>query len=143
MSMYSDKLAHVQVVINCRYSVAQMCTREDTLPHILGVPYFDDFMSYNLLTTKDQPGIQITTVIFSNDSSFLAGPMEPELAKKLSSPFRQCPAATTIRQSFTHSQNSSAIKPSINLKKVVPLTTDRAGSKRRSQNTDFIENKLG
>ena len=31
MSIYSNKLAHVQVVINCRYSVAQMCTREDTL----------------------------------------------------------------------------------------------------------------
>ena len=27
---YSDKLAHVQVVINCRYSIAQMCTWEDT-----------------------------------------------------------------------------------------------------------------
>ena len=30
MSLYSDKLAHVQVVTSCRYSVAQMCTREDT-----------------------------------------------------------------------------------------------------------------
>ena len=29
MSIYSDKLAHVQVVTNCQYSVAQMCTRED------------------------------------------------------------------------------------------------------------------
>ena len=28
-SFYSDKLAHVQVVINCQYSVAQMCTCED------------------------------------------------------------------------------------------------------------------
>ena len=34
------------------YSVAQMCTREDTLAHILGTLYIDDVMSYNLLTTK-------------------------------------------------------------------------------------------
>ena len=38
MSIYQDKLAHVQVIINCQYSVAQMCTREDTLAHILGAP---------------------------------------------------------------------------------------------------------
>ena len=44
-------LAHVQVVINCWYSVAQMCPREDKLTHNLGAPYFDDIMSYNLLTT--------------------------------------------------------------------------------------------
>ena len=49
MIIYSDKLAHVQVVINCQYSVAQMCTREDTLAHYLGIP--DDVMSYNSLTT--------------------------------------------------------------------------------------------
>ena len=35
MSIYSDKLAHLQVDINCQYSVAQMCTREDMLAHIL------------------------------------------------------------------------------------------------------------
>ena len=35
MSIYSDKLAHVQVVINCRYSVAQICNRKDTLAHSL------------------------------------------------------------------------------------------------------------
>ena len=29
-----DKFAHVQVVINCRYSIAQMCTRKDMLAHI-------------------------------------------------------------------------------------------------------------
>ena len=45
MSIYSDKLAHIQVVINCRDSVAQMCTREDTLAHNLGVHYLDDVMS--------------------------------------------------------------------------------------------------
>ena len=46
MSIYSDKLAHVQVVINSPYSVEQMCTREDTLAHNLGAPYIDDVMSY-------------------------------------------------------------------------------------------------
>ena len=51
MSIFSDKLAHVQVVINCRYSIAQMCTREDTLTHILGTPCLDDVMSYNSRTT--------------------------------------------------------------------------------------------
>ena len=30
MSIYLDKLAHVQVIINCQYSIAPMCTREDT-----------------------------------------------------------------------------------------------------------------
>ena len=48
---YSAKLTHVQVVINCRYSVAQMCTREDTLAHYLGMPFIDDFMRYNALIT--------------------------------------------------------------------------------------------
>ena len=42
MSIYLDKLAHI---INCRYFIAQICT------HILGAPYIDDVMSYNLLTT--------------------------------------------------------------------------------------------
>ena len=51
MSIYSDKLALVQVVINCRYSVAQLCTREDMLAHMLGMPYIDDVMSYGSLTT--------------------------------------------------------------------------------------------
>ena len=53
MSIYSEKLAHVQVVvINCRYSIAQMCTRKDTLAQYLGVPYLDDVMSHNELTTE-------------------------------------------------------------------------------------------
>ena len=51
MSIYYDKLAHVQVVINCRYSVAQLCTREDGLAYILGAQSIVDVMSYNLLTT--------------------------------------------------------------------------------------------
>ena len=48
---YPDKLAHIQVINNCRYFVAQMCTPEDTLAHNLGAPYIDDAMSYNSLTT--------------------------------------------------------------------------------------------
>ena len=52
MSIYSDKLAHIQVIINCQYSVAQMCTREDTLARYLGAPSLDDVMSHNDLTTN-------------------------------------------------------------------------------------------
>ena len=52
MSIYSDKLAHVQVVINCPYSVAQFCTREDGLAYIPGAPSIDDAMSFNSLTTS-------------------------------------------------------------------------------------------
>ena len=52
MSIYSDKLAYVQVVINCRDRDAPMCTSEDALAFILGVPFIDDVMSYNLLTTS-------------------------------------------------------------------------------------------
>ena len=44
MIIYSDKLAHLQVIINCRYSVAQICTRENTLAQYLGAPSLDDFM---------------------------------------------------------------------------------------------------
>ena len=44
MSIYLTKLAHVLVVLNCPYSDAQMCTREDTLAHHIGAPYFDDFI---------------------------------------------------------------------------------------------------
>ena len=36
MNIYLDKLANVQVIINCQYFVAQMCTREDTLAQYLG-----------------------------------------------------------------------------------------------------------
>ena len=52
MSIYSDKLAHVQVVINCQYYVAHKCTWEDTLARYLGTPCLDDVMSHNGLTTK-------------------------------------------------------------------------------------------
>ena len=52
MNIYLDKLAHVQVVINCQYSVTEMCTRKDTLAHYLGAPYLDDILTQNELTTK-------------------------------------------------------------------------------------------
>ena len=55
MSSYADKLAHVLVVINCQYSVARMCTREDMLAQYLGAPYLDDVMSHNELTTSIPP----------------------------------------------------------------------------------------
>ena len=48
MTSYLDKL---QVVINCRYYVAQMCIRKDGLAYILGAPSIDVVMSYNSLTT--------------------------------------------------------------------------------------------
>ena len=51
MSIYSDKLAHVQVIINCPYFVAQLYTSEDGLAYILGAPSIDDVMCYNSLTT--------------------------------------------------------------------------------------------
>ena len=49
MSIYSDKLAHVQVVINCRNTDAQMCTCEDALAYISGA--LSNVMSFNSLTT--------------------------------------------------------------------------------------------
>ena len=36
--------------INCRYSIAQMCTREDTLSHYSGSLSLDGVMSHNKLT---------------------------------------------------------------------------------------------
>ena len=56
MSIYSDKLAHVQVVINCRYSVAQLCTREDRLAYILERSSIDDVMSYLSRKVSTQTG---------------------------------------------------------------------------------------
>ena len=51
ITYYSDKLAPLQVVINCQYSVAQMCTREDTLGCYLGMLSSDDIVSHNTLIT--------------------------------------------------------------------------------------------
>ena len=39
MSIYSDKLAHLQVIINCQARDAPMCTSEDGLAYILGKPF--------------------------------------------------------------------------------------------------------
>ena len=49
--IYSDKLAHVQVIINCRYSFAQISTQEDILAHLFTPAILDDVMSQNELTT--------------------------------------------------------------------------------------------
>ena len=57
MSIYSDKLAQVQVVFNCQYSIAQLHTREDGFAYISGSPSIDDFMRYNSLTTILKWGI--------------------------------------------------------------------------------------
>ena len=51
MSIYSDKLAHIQVVINCPNSVAHLCASEDGLAYISDAPFIDEVMSYNSLTT--------------------------------------------------------------------------------------------
>ena len=53
ITYYLDKLAplQLQVVINCRYSVAQMWTCEDTLACYLGTLSSDDVMSHNTLIT--------------------------------------------------------------------------------------------
>ena len=37
MSIYWDKIAYVQVIVNSPYSVAQLCTHEDALACILGI----------------------------------------------------------------------------------------------------------
>ena len=49
LGVYLDKLAQVQVVINCQYSVAQMCTREDTHNCYLDAPSIDDVLRQNTL----------------------------------------------------------------------------------------------
>ena len=51
MSIYSDKLPQVQIIINCLHSAAQFCTGKDTLAYISSAQTIDDVMSYNSLTT--------------------------------------------------------------------------------------------
>ena len=53
MSIYSDKSAHVQVVINCRYSIAQMCSWEDIHDRLFMRAVVDDIMSQNELETQE------------------------------------------------------------------------------------------
>ena len=70
MSIFSEKLAHVQVIINCQHYVTQMSTREDTLAQCLGMSSMDDDMSHNELTTMLSNFIGICTgqiqSVFSN-----------------------------------------------------------------------------
>ena len=47
-SIYSYKLAHVQVVINCLYSVEKLCTRED------GLAYMQPLMTSWAITCSQQ-----------------------------------------------------------------------------------------
>ena len=51
MSIYLDKLAHIQDINNSRYSVAQMCTLKDMLARYLGALSLDGIMSQIELTT--------------------------------------------------------------------------------------------
>ena len=51
VSIYSDILAHIQVVINCQFSVAQMCTQEDAHAHLFTRAILDDVLSQNELKT--------------------------------------------------------------------------------------------
>ena len=51
ISIYSEKLAHVQVLINCQFSVAQMRTWKDIHARLLMRTVLDDVMSQIELTT--------------------------------------------------------------------------------------------
>ena len=62
LALYSDKLANIQVVINCQYSIAQMCTHEDAFASYLGAPSLDDVMSHNELTTIVQWSLHTNVV---------------------------------------------------------------------------------
>ena len=52
MSIYLDKLAHMQVIINCWYYVAQMHTWEEIQAHFNECIVLDDVMSQSELTIK-------------------------------------------------------------------------------------------
>ena len=71
MSVYSDKLAHIQVVINYQYSVAQMCTPEDTLAHYLGAPSIDDVVRHNKLITLVKTCFKVRRTSFLTTSNGL------------------------------------------------------------------------
>ena len=68
MSIYLDKLSHIQVVINCRNTDARMYTREDALANVSGEPSIDDVMNYSLLTT-----LTLKTFSFVQVVDFVAG----------------------------------------------------------------------
>ena len=76
MSFYSDKLTHVQVIINCLYSVAQFCTSKDMLAHILGTPFITC-------------GIQFLQQRFQNQFYvFWQCPQDCQMFMRTSRPFR-------------------------------------------------------
>ena len=52
MSIYSDKLAHTQLAINCRYSLAQMRAWEDMQAQLIMCTVLDEVISQSELTTK-------------------------------------------------------------------------------------------
>ena len=66
MSIYSDKLAHVQVVINSRYSVAQMCTWEDTHARLFEQD-FESSHCHHLLYVAISQKIQESVVSIYSD----------------------------------------------------------------------------
>ena len=43
---------YMQVVINCQYYVAQLCTREDTLAYISGTLFIDNSLTTKLIKQK-------------------------------------------------------------------------------------------
>ena len=66
MSIYSDKLAHVQVVINCRYSIAQMCTLEDIhVPLLSWSSLLNPEGRKNDLTTKKAKTIRLNSTVMN------------------------------------------------------------------------------
>ena len=67
MSIYSDKLAHIQVVINCQNIDAQMCTCGGGLAYILGALSID-VMSYNSLTTSIAPSRVLSALGWKMDA---------------------------------------------------------------------------
>ena len=83
MNSYSDKWAQVQVLINCSYFVAQMCTPEDMPAHNLGAPYIDDVKSYNSLTTEYVSKQVYTFIDLIQTSFFFLQTEVAELGSKL------------------------------------------------------------
>ena len=59
MRVYLDKLAHLQVVINCRYSIAQICTLEDIQVRLFTRAILGDVMSPNEFTTHVSEGFSV------------------------------------------------------------------------------------
>ena len=51
----TDKVVKILLLINSRYSIAQMCTWEDTRARLFTRPVLDDVMSQNELTTNIAP----------------------------------------------------------------------------------------